>query len=465
MKPDFFDEIELDAVADNTEDVRDSYYDIAFVFVFNRNDYEENYRQKLESIIPNTFLLFNYEITATIFHNEYAYITINLYWLGERVQKAKHISSLIISDKIPFCTLYILNNQSVLFKLSKCESNKFDDEIHTIVSKNMKVDYYGTKRIFGPDAVFGRNERLRLVNLNSTIDLTDSTYHFINNILKRADRNFCLTINDDIESDFESDIRKLYRALAFFLSQTIVFLVDERKIENDYEHKYKDFDYEHKYKDFRLVDYGYTKDNVLGLYFNDSKEINGVEKLVIEICPKRIEKVAENIFAKLGNTEIELSTIINLVYTIIIMHEFAHAMLDETNYAVLGEENEPLFEKHVRKTYGYSDVFRFVMEESLANTIMLNLLSDKNKLDGKHKELHESLFEITKKFVESQPRAYRFGLKQFEAKVVPCKWRTMKDRIDNTKAEEWLRKYIFNNEPYNAEAFNDLFDTKSNLIQ
>ena len=38
----------------------------------------------------------------------------------------------------------------------------------------------------------------------------------------------------------------------------------------------------------------------------------------------------------------------------------------------------------------------------------------------------------------------------------------MKDRIDNTKAEEWLRKYFFNNEPYNAEAFNDLFDAKSN---
>lgn len=449
MKPDFFDEIELDAVADNTEDVRDSNYDFAFVFVFNRNDYEEKYRQYLDYIISN--LLTNSEITKTISDNESAYITINLNWTSYKI--SDEISALIISDKIPFSTFYILNNKSVLFKLSKCESNKFDDEIHTIISKNLNVDDYETKRIFGPDAVFGRNERLRLVNLNSTIDLTDNTYHFINNILKRADRNFCLTINDDIESDAESDIRKLYRALAFFLSQTIVFLVDERKIENDYEHKYKDF---------RLIDYGYTKDNVLGLYFNDSKEINGVEKLVIEICPKRIEKAAEDIFAKLGNTEIELSTIINLVYTIVIMHEFAHAMLDETNYAVLGEENEPLFEKHVRKTYGYSDVLRFVMEESLANTIMLNLLSKKNKFDGKYKELYESLFEITKKFVESQPRAYRFGLKQFEAKVVPCKWRTMKDRIDNTKAEEWLRKYFFNNEPYNAKAFNDLFDTKSN---
>ena len=47
MKPDFFDEIGLDAVADNTEDVRDSYYDIAFVFVFNRNDYEEKYRNEI----------------------------------------------------------------------------------------------------------------------------------------------------------------------------------------------------------------------------------------------------------------------------------------------------------------------------------------------------------------------------------------------------------------------------------
>lgn len=451
MKPDFFDEIELDAVADNTEDVLHSIYNIAFVFVFNGKDYEEKYRKRLDYIISNFLTNYEYEITTTIFHNGYAYITINLYWLGKRVQNA--ISSLIISNRIPFCTLYILNNQSILFKSSKSESNKFDNEIHTIVSENLNVSDDETKRIFGPDAVFGRNERLRLVNLNSTIDLTDSTYHFINNILKRADNNFCLTINDDTEGDVERGIRKLYRALAFFLSQTIVFLVDERKIKKDYEHKYKDF---------RLIDYGYTKDNVLGLYFYDSKEINGVNKLVIEICPERIEKAAEDVFAQLGNTEIELGTIINLIYTIVIIHEFAHALLDETNYAVLGEENEPLFEKHERKTYGYRDVFRFVMEESLANTIMLNLLRDKNKLDGKYKELHESLFEITKKFVESQPRAYRFGLKQFEAKVVPCKWRTMKGRIDNTKADEWLRKYFFNSEPYNAEAFNDLFDTKSN---
>jgi|GEM_PF-6007403 len=452
MKPDFFDDIDISSKLENKNEVELDYsYDIAFVFVFNRKDYEEKYRQKLKSII--NCIVNTYEIKTTIFDNEYAYITINLNWTSDKRSDEKSTLRLIKSDGVPFCRWYILKEKSILFKFSKCESNKFDDDIHTIVSKNLKVYDYETKRIFGPDAVFGRNERLRLVNLNSTIDLTDNTYHFINNILKRADRNFCLTINDDIESDVESDIRKLYRALAFSLSQTIVFLVDEKKIEKDYEHKYKDF---------RLIDYGYTKDNVLGLYFNDSKEINGVEKLVIEICPKRIEKAAEDIFAKLGNTEIELSTIINLVYTIVIMHEFAHALLDETNYAVLGEENEPLFEKHERKTYGYSDVFRFVMEESLANTIMLNLLSDKNKLDGKYKELHESLFEITKKFVESQPRAYRFGLKQFEAKVVPCKWRTMKDRIDNTKAEEWLRKYFFNNEPYNAEAFNDLFDTKSN---
>lgn len=454
MKPDFFDEIELDAVADNTEDVLDSIYNIAFVFVFNGKDYEEKYRKRLVSIISIFFTNYEYEITTTIFHNGYAYITINLNWTSYKRNNERRMLMLMLirSYGVPFCRWYILNNKSVLFKLSKCESNKFDNEIHTIVSENLNVSDDETKRIFGPDAVFGRNERLRLVNLNSTIDLTDSTYHFINNILKRADRNFCLTINDDTEGDVESGIRKLYRALAFFLSQTIVFLVDERKIEKDYKHKYKDS---------RLIDYGYTKDKVLGLYFNDIEEINGVNKLVIEICPERIEKAAEDVFAQAGNTEIELGTIINLIYTIVIMHEFAHALLDETNYAVLGEENEPLFEKHERKTYGYSDVFRFVMEESLANTIMLNLLSDKNKLDGKYKELHESLFEITKKFVESQPRAYRFGLKQFEAKVVPCKWRTMKDRIDNTKAEEWLRKYFFNNEPYNAEAFNDLFDTKS----
>ena len=41
MKPDFFDEIELDAVADNTEDVLDSIYNIAFVFVFNGKNKEK----------------------------------------------------------------------------------------------------------------------------------------------------------------------------------------------------------------------------------------------------------------------------------------------------------------------------------------------------------------------------------------------------------------------------------------
>ena len=101
-------------------------------------------------------------------------------------------------------------------------------------------------------------------------------------------------------------------------------------------------------------------------------------------------------------------------------------------------------------------IFHLVMEESVANCITLNkfhaaTLGEKN-----------TIINDVIKFIEHQPDAYKFGIKQSNAKIKVCKWRTMKDRIDNTKAEEWLRKYFFNNEPYNAEAFNDLFDTKSN---
>ena len=116
MKPDFFDEIELDAVADNTEDVLDSIYNIAFVFVFNGKDYEEKYRKRLVSIISIVFTNYEYEITTTIFHNGYAYITINLNWTSYKRNNEKNMLMLIRSYGVPFCRWYILNNKSVLFK-------------------------------------------------------------------------------------------------------------------------------------------------------------------------------------------------------------------------------------------------------------------------------------------------------------------------------------------------------------
>ena len=132
------------------------------------------------------------------------------------------------------------------------------------------------------------------------------------------------------------------------------------------------------------------------------------------------------------------------------IHEFAHAVMDERNIISREKYNEDVIKLGKgpgNKINFHNPLFEFVMEESIAN--YLTLLKFQTSTSSIQKDVY--------RFIDNQPEAYRFGIKQFEAHVKACKWRTMKDIITPEKAQEWLDKYFINNEPYSFEAFDNLF--------
>ena len=153
----------------------------------------------------------------------------------------------------------------------------------------------------------------------------------------------------------------------------------------------------------------------------------------IEICPELIEESAENTDPK-------------YIYAKVIIHEFAHAMLDESNWSCFANKSESI------ENENYSRDFRIVMEESIANCITLHMF---DSLKGK--DSYD--FAVVKKFIEeNQPKPYQFGIAQFTAGIEPYKWRMMKDKISPSKADEWLKKYYENGEAYSKECYDKLFE-------
>ena len=128
---------------------------------------------------------------------------------------------------------------------------------------------------------------------------------------------------------------------------------------------------------------------LLGCYFS-SQENSPVP--VIYLCPEKIEEAArnENIDKK-------------VLYTKVLIHELAHAIMDPTNELL----NNGILKQKVfgQKLGSDADVF---MEESLANMITLQYFEAAKSIIGKND------FERVKSFMEKQPEAYKFGITQYE---------------------------------------------------
>lgn len=272
-------------------------------------------------------------------------------------------------------------------------------------------------------------------NINSTISDIPQEAKDLVNIIANDDeiinKSFDITVRLDSNNSF-------YRWYNFLLSQITVYLVnpDSMPTMEDYFKKY-----DLKKDDINNITTQTTMPKALGCHYSKPKNINDKD-VTICICPELIESFAESV----GIDK-------NTAYAKVIIHEFAHAMMDEQKI-VKWYNDKPCLDYINSTRATLNPIFHLVMEESVANCITLNKFHAAT-LDEKNTIINDVI-----KFIEHQPDAYKFGIKQSNAKIKVCKWRTMKDRIDNTKAEEWLRKYFFNNEPYNAEAFNDLFDTK-----
>ena len=459
MKPDFFDNINLDEICNPDIDI-DFKPDIKcksrYILVFELYNEDELKKwkkcEKYNDIIKKCF--------ATLFTFEFEYAT-NKYHIfngiyGTKKAIRKKIDKIIyfieaIKNRFSKTTkrVYILDikEELRLIYAAKIANNNIKNELQELLYK-LDEALCSNKEMLDFISIDDLEENIKkqvhldrasltIENINSTISDIPQEAKDLVNIIANDDeiinKSFDITVRLDSNNSF-------YRWYNFLLSQIKVYLVKKEDMPTMEEYIGK---YDIKKEDIDNITQQTRISKALGCYYRNPINIAGKE-VKICICPELIESFAESV----GIDK-------NTAYAKVIIHEFAHAMMDEQKIVELYNDKPCLdYINSTRATL--NPIFHLVMEESVANCITLNKFHAAT-LDEKNTVINDVI-----KFIEHQPDAYKFGIKQSNAKIKVCKWRTMKDRIDNTKAEEWLRKYFFNNEPYNAEAFNDLFDTKSN---
>lgn len=138
--------------------------------------------------------------------------------------------------------------------------------------------------------------------------------------------------------------------------------------------------------------------DLLGAYFSCDDH----NKPIILLCPSRILSVAKlcDIKAK-------------LLCKKVIIHEFAHALMDPTNWKS-EKDFAPQQKNQCQKII--SDADRF-MEESLANMLTLKYF---------HEVATEEFDPVEDFIAKRQPAIYQFGITQFELKTNWTKWRDYK---------------------------------------
>ena len=165
---------------------------------------------------------------------------------------------------------------------------------------------------------------------------------------------------------------------------------------------------------------------VLGYYCQDDKEPH------IVLCPENIESCADN------------NTTIPVLYTIVLVHEYAHALLDKHFEFSLYHDYFANWDMDDVKNLPNS-LSAKAMEESLANMIVLKWL----------KSFDDCKFEQAKIFIENkQPAIYKFGIHQYEAGVDWKKWRES-NKQSSQKLEKWFNHFFSN-----GEIKKPIFDTK-----
>ena len=140
--------------------------------------------------------------------------------------------------------------------------------------------------------------------------------------------------------------------------------------------------------------------DILGAYRSwDAKE----KKPIILLCPSKILKEAN-----------KLDMDAKLLCKKVIIHEFAHALMDPTNWKS-ETDFAPLQKINPQKKT--SDARR-IMEESLANMLTLQYFTEIAK---------KSETKKVKKFIENnQPSIYQFGVHQFKLNTSWKEWRDYK---------------------------------------
>jgi hypothetical protein len=190
------------------------------------------------------------------------------------------------------------------------------------------------------------------------------------------------------------------------------------------------------------------EDSVLGYYTRGDED--SIEGPLIALCPENIEKAANELKSN-GICKCDIKTI----YGIVLIHEYAHALMDlYKRYSFkIEEERVPVEEKaNINKNWPKGTHEPVAMEESLANMITLKLFNR-----------YPDDFKSVKEFIKDQPPFYKFGIHQYEAGVDWKKWRKS-DKQSSQKLEEWFNQCFSNGEinipikDYKREIYDRVFE-------
>jgi len=251
---------------------------------------------------------------------------------------------------------------------------------------------------------------MNIININSSIEITDSQKSFI----------------EDILSSYDNDHKWHYRREDSFhcLSKKIpVFLVNtdimDRSKDDEDDHKDDRDNNKHGSKPITEWFGFYTREK--SLIFDNTP--------IIAICPDRI--------AQHVKTDEEFMFLTAKV----IVHEFAHAKMDFRNQNEVYHAKNPDY----RKFYKW-------MEESSANRYTLEVFErftsscrrTRSASPFRSKSWGSTLFDYVKNFIQNQPDNYALGLELFKKYPVwELEWENKKSLLDcNARSAEidaWLR--------------------------
>lgn len=189
------------------------------------------------------------------------------------------------------------------------------------------------------------------------------------------------------------------------------------------------------------------EDSVLGYYTRGDED--SIEGPLIALCPENIEKAANELKSK-GICKCDIKTI----YGIVLIHEYAHALMDLYKRYSFNIEEEIVSVEEKRKINDNCPM-KFpaiiAMEESLANMITLKLFNR-----------YPDDFKSVKEFIKDQPPFYKFGIHQYEAGVDWKKWRKS-DKQSSQKLEKWFNHCFSNGEikepiDYSKDNYDSVFE-------
>lgn len=310
----------------------------------------------------------------------------------------------------------------------------------------------------------------KISNDTSKVSIDNSVWDLIDDILAEGD--FHYTHFRPYQEVFCGEVfcglllteRDITTWLSFLKSSIPVSLVDEEKMPDDMQvpvefpdkKPIEDVDKKNDEPITKSIDGNYRYMEWLGFYSSKGTERE------IKLCPKRIKETADKL-------KIPFDYLVAIVY----IHELGHAALDETidldEEANKDEEIKIKFNNNVAKIDTNKDKFNFVMEESLANMIMLQYINWYTECCNDKLKDGDVLYETAELLVKKQSPAYAFGQYQFDADVDWLSWRKYKESIKNKQKpkaiigdkqkSEWYDLFgnIMNPNIY-RQSFNKLFN-------